>query len=94
MLVCYIFLSTMYVLRAGARAVDLGEPSVYQGRPNFEIRHKSRCLQKSNLPLAPALDMLSAPHLPTFIGAIKSVKILRMFNKRWPNGRKQSFSKN
>ena len=33
--------------RAGARAVDLGVSSVYQERPKFEIKHKSRCFQKS-----------------------------------------------
>ena len=36
----------MIETRVGARAVDLGWPSVYQGRPKFEIKHKSRCLQK------------------------------------------------
>ena len=35
--------------RAGARAVDLGGPSVHQGRPKFEVKHNSRCLQKSKL---------------------------------------------
>ena len=30
------------LLKAGARAVDLGGPK-------FEIKHKSRCLQKSKL---------------------------------------------
>ena len=37
------------VNRAGARAVDLGGPSVYQGGPKFEINHKSHCFQKSKL---------------------------------------------
>ena len=36
-------------VKAGARAVNLGEPSVYQGGPKFEIKHKSRCLPKSKL---------------------------------------------
>ena len=31
--------------RAGARAVDLEEPSVYQGGPKLEFKYKSRCLQ-------------------------------------------------
>ena len=35
--------------RAGARAVDLGGPSVYQGGPKFEIKRKNRCLQKNKL---------------------------------------------
>ena len=35
--------------RAGARAVDLGGPSVYQGKPTFEIKHKILCLQKRKL---------------------------------------------
>ena len=35
--------------RAGGRTVDLGGPSVYQGRPKFEIMNKSCCLQKSGL---------------------------------------------
>ena len=35
--------------RAGIRAVDLGGPSVYQGEPKFEVKHNSRCLQKSKL---------------------------------------------
>ena len=35
--------------KAGGRAVDLGGPNVYQGGPRFEIKHKSRCLQKSKL---------------------------------------------
>ena len=35
--------------RAGARAVDLGGPSVYQGGPKFKIKHKSRCFQKRKL---------------------------------------------
>ena len=57
--------------RAGARAVDLKGPSVDQGGPKFEIKHKSRCFPKSKLaewggpsvliggawpPLAPALE--------------------------------------
>ena len=33
--------------RAGGRAADSGGPSVYQGRPKFEMKHKSRCLQRS-----------------------------------------------
>ena len=38
----------MLASTAGARAVDLGGPSVYQGgKAKFEIKHKSRCLQKS-----------------------------------------------
>ena len=37
------------VIRAGGRAVDLGGPSVYQGGPKFEIKHNSRCFQKSKL---------------------------------------------
>ena len=36
-------------LRAGARAVDLGGPSVYQEGPKFEVKHNSCCLQKSKL---------------------------------------------
>ena len=36
-------------VRAGARAVELGGPSVYQGGPKFEVKHNSRCLQKSKL---------------------------------------------
>ena len=39
----------MWERRAGTRAVDLGGPSVYQGGPKFEIKQKSRCLQKSKL---------------------------------------------
>ena len=35
--------------RAGARAVDLGEPSVYQGGPKFEMIHKSHCSRRSKL---------------------------------------------
>ena len=38
--------------RAGGRVVDLGGPSVYRGGgggTKFEIKHKSRCLQKSKL---------------------------------------------
>ena len=35
--------------RAGGRAVDLGGPSVYHVGPKFEIKHKSRCIQKSKL---------------------------------------------
>ena len=35
--------------RAGARVVDLGGPSVYQGGPEFEIKQKSPCLQKRKL---------------------------------------------
>ena len=35
--------------RADGRAVDLGGQSVYQEGPKFEIKHKSRCLQKSKL---------------------------------------------
>ena len=35
-------------LRDSGRVVDLG-PSVYQGGPKFEIKHKSRCLQRSKL---------------------------------------------
>ena len=35
--------------RTGGRAVDSGGPSVYKGGPKFEIKHKSRCLQKSKL---------------------------------------------
>ena len=35
--------------RAGGRAVDLGGPSGYQEEPKFEIKHKSRCFQKSKL---------------------------------------------
>ena len=45
----YWFIGTRTTSRAGARAVDLGGPSVYQGGPKFEIKHKSRCLQKSKL---------------------------------------------
>ena len=37
------------MVRAGGRAVDLGGPSVCQGGPKFEIKHKSCCLQKSKL---------------------------------------------
>ena len=41
----------MHECRAGARAVDLVGPSVYQRRPKFGIightKHKSRSLQKS-----------------------------------------------
>ena len=36
-------------LRAGARAVNLVGPSVYQGGPKFEIKRKRRCLQKIKL---------------------------------------------
>ena len=35
--------------RAGARAVDLEGPNVYEGRPMFGIKHKSHCLQKRKL---------------------------------------------
>ena len=35
--------------RAGDRAVDLGGPSVFQGRPKFKNKHKSRCLQQRKL---------------------------------------------
>ena len=35
--------------RAGARAVYLGGPSIYQGGAKFEIKHKSRCLKKCKL---------------------------------------------
>ena len=43
--------------------MTLGRPSVYEGRPKFEIENENRCLQKSKLvdlggqpsPLAPAL---------------------------------------
>ena len=35
--------------RAGARAVDLGGPNVYQEGPKFEIKHKNRCLPKRKL---------------------------------------------
>ena len=35
--------------RAGARAVGLGEDKRLSGRPKFEIRHKSRCLQTRKL---------------------------------------------
>ena len=31
------------------RAVDLGGPSAYQEGSKFEIKHRSRCLQKSKL---------------------------------------------
>ena len=31
------------------RAVNLEGPSVYQGGPKFDIKHKSRCLQKYEL---------------------------------------------
>ena len=36
-------------ITSGARAVHLGGPSVYQGRRKFEIKQKSRCLQKIKL---------------------------------------------
>ena len=35
--------------RAGHRAVDLAGPSVCLGGPKFEIKHKSRSLEKSKL---------------------------------------------
>ena len=41
--------SALMQIRAGARAVDLRGLSIYQGGPKFEIKHKSRCLQKSKL---------------------------------------------
>ena len=37
------------VPRAGARAVDLGGPSVYQGGPKGEIKHKATAFKKVNL---------------------------------------------
>ena len=51
---CYYYYTTIDELlnpetRASARAVDLGGPRVYQGGPKFEIKHKNRSLQKSNL---------------------------------------------
>ena len=39
----------LHEARAGGRAVDLGGANVYQGGPKFEIKHNSRCLQKSKL---------------------------------------------
>ena len=45
----FYFLESRRCRRAGARTGDLGWPSVYQGEPKFEIKHKSRCLQKSKL---------------------------------------------
>ena len=35
--------------RDSARAVDLGDASVHLRGPKFQIKHKSRCLQKSKL---------------------------------------------
>ena len=35
--------------RAGARAVDLEGPDVYEGRPIFGIKLKSHCLQNRKL---------------------------------------------
>ena len=40
---------TFLKMAGGSRAVNLGGPSVYQGEPKFDIKHKSRCLQKSML---------------------------------------------
>ena len=45
----YIIAMKLLIIRAGGRAVDLGRPSGYHGGPKFEIKHKSRCLQKSKL---------------------------------------------
>ena len=44
-----LFIAVMVAITAGARAVDLGGPSVYQGGPKFEIKDKSRSFQKSKL---------------------------------------------
>ena len=55
--------------RAGGGAVDLGGPSVFQGGPKFEIKHKSRCLQKNQFlnwrlaPPGPFATALFFPHL-------------------------------
>ena len=38
-----------YYIKAGGRAVDLGGPSVYQGGAESKLKHKSRCLPKSEL---------------------------------------------
>ena len=56
------------ILHAGARVVDLGGPSVYQGGPKFEIKPKTAVLERVSLliegakhvppfnPMAPTLD--------------------------------------
>ena len=57
------------------RAVDLGGPSVYQGGPKCEIKHKATVFKRVNLliggakhvdwgasPLAPALNVPKAEH--------------------------------
>ena len=67
----------MHLPKTGARAVDLGGPSVYQGGPKFEIKHKIRCLQKRKLvnwgggqacrlggPGPPGSPLAPALHLP------------------------------
>ena len=35
--------------RAGARAVNLGGPNVYQGGPKFEIKHKVAVFKRESL---------------------------------------------
>ena len=48
--ICAIALRSRVSFRGGTRAVDLvGGASVYQGGPKFEVKHNSRCLQKSKL---------------------------------------------
>ena len=50
------------LIRAGTRAVDLGEPSVYQkrGGAKFEIKHKTAFFKKVSLLIGKARSLLGA----------------------------------
>ena len=58
------------VPRAGARAVDLGGPSVYQGGPKDEIKHKATAFKKVNLLIGgPSMSIGGLGPLPPLLGA-------------------------